>query len=142
VSTRSEGKENKAGPGLETDTPGKRWAGEVLHTAKHEGYEALRDRLVAWKAGLRAEKKRKAAEQLLDYVTDRRPMLRYPEFLAQGRQIGSGPTESMCRATTERLQGVGMRWDGDNAEAVMALEALDQSGAWSRYWSLCLRPSA
>src|SRR5262249_9571996 len=87
----------------------------------------------AWKATLRG-KKRQAAEQLLDYVTDRRPMIAYPEFLARGRQIGSGPTESMCRATTERLKGAGMRWDADNAEALMALEALDQSGQWQAYW--------
>jgi hypothetical protein len=26
--------------------------------------------------------------------------------------------------------------DGDNVEAVMTLEALDQSGAWERYWNL------
>jgi hypothetical protein len=41
----------------------------------------------------------------------------------------------MCRATTERLEGVGMRWDADNAEVVMALEAQDQSGEWPRRWS-------
>ena len=79
---------------------------------------------------------------LLGYVTDRREMIRYPEFLAQGRHIGSGPTESMCRATTERIKGVGMRWEADNAEALMALEALDQSGEWKAYWTLCLRPAA
>jgi hypothetical protein len=124
-----------------TETPGQQWAAGVLHTAKHEGYEALRDQLVAWKAGLRG-KKRQAAEQLLGYVTDRRPMIRYPEFLAKGRHIGSGPTESMCRATTERLKGVGMRWDADHAEALMALEALDQSGEWKQYWSLGLPPAA
>jgi hypothetical protein len=129
-------------PSGATDTPGQRWAREVLHTAKHEGYEALRDRLAAWKAPLRGAKKRGAAEQLLEYVTERREMIKYPEFLEQGRHIGSGPTESMCRATTERLKGVGMRWDGTNAEAVMALEALDQSGEWSRYWSLRLRQPA
>ncbi len=48
----------------------------------------------------------------------------------------------MCRATTERLKGMGMRWDRDNTEAVMALEALDQSGEWKQYWSLCLQPAA
>ena len=69
-------------------------------------------------------------------------MIQYPEFLEQGRHIGSGPTESMCRATTERLKGVGMRWDADNAEALMALEALDQSGEWKGYWSLSWRPAA
>ena len=69
-------------------------------------------------------------------------MISYPEFLARGRHIGSGPTESMCRATTERLKGVGMRWDADNAEALMALEALDQSGEWPLYWKFRLRPVA
>jgi hypothetical protein len=127
--------------GATTDTPGHRWAAAVLHTAKHDGYEALRDQLVAWKGTLRG-RRRQAAEQLLGYVTDRREMLRYPEFLAQGRHIGSGPTESMCRATTERLKGVGMRWDADNAEALMALEALDQSGEWPSYWSRRLRRPA
>jgi hypothetical protein len=32
------------------------------------------------------------------------------------------------KATTERLKGVGMRWDGHNAEAITAPEALDQGG--------------
>jgi hypothetical protein len=110
------------------------WVAGILHTAKHQGYEALRDELVRWKAGLRGHKKRQAAEALLGYVTDRREMIKYPQFQAVGRQIGSGPTESMCKATTLRIKGVGMRWDADNAEAIMALEALDQSGAWQSYW--------
>src|SRR5262249_40610014 len=117
-----------------SDTPGQQWATVVLHRAKHEGYEAVRDYLVGWKAGLHGAKKRQAAEALLGYVTERRDMVAYPEYLAAGRQIGSGPTESMCKATTRRLKGVGMRWDADNAEAVMALEALDQSGEWQAYW--------
>jgi hypothetical protein len=53
-------------------------------------------------------------------------MIRYKEFTEQGRQIGSGPTESMCKAVTLRVKGGGKKWDGDNAEAVMTLEALDQ----------------
>ena len=69
-------------------------------------------------------------------------MIRYPEFLAVGRQIGSGPTESMCKATTLRLKGRGMRWDTDNAETLMALEALDQSGAWDAYWDALLSLAA
>jgi hypothetical protein len=115
--------------------PGRAWAGRVLHVAKHQGYEALRDELVAWKAGLRGARKRQAAEALIGYVTDRREMVAYPEYLAAGRQIGSGPTESMCKATTQRIKGVGMRWDAGNAEAIMALEALEQSGEWKAYWA-------
>ena len=116
--------------------PGNAWVGQVLHTAKHQGYEPLRDRLQAWKAGLRGASARQAAELLLNYVTDRREMIQYPKFQELGRQIGSGPTESMCKATTLRVKGVGKKWDADNAEAVMTLEALDQSGAWEKYWGL------
>ena len=51
-------------------------------------------------------------------------------------------TESMCRATTERLKGVGMRGEAANAEALMALEALDQSGEGKADWTLGPRPAA
>jgi len=121
---------------------GKDWAKRVLHQAKHEGYAGLRDSLVAWRQGLRGVKKRQAGETLLSYVTDRREMVEYPEYVAAGRQIGSGPTESMCKTTTLRLKGSGMRWDADNAEAIMALDALEQSGEWRQYWKLCLKPAA
>ena len=104
----------------------------------HEGYAKLRDALVAWRAGLRGVGRRKAAEVLLNYVTDLREMIPYPRFQELGRQIGSGPTESRCKATTQRIKGCGRRWDGDNAESVMALEALEQSGAWDAYWEMQL----
>jgi hypothetical protein len=118
--------------------PGNVWAGQLLHTAKHEGYQELSEQLQQWKKGLCGAAKQKAAEQLINYVQERKDMIKYPEFLEKGRQIGSGPTESMCKATTQRIKGVGMRWDGDNAEALMALEALDQSGAWQDYWDSLL----
>lgn len=114
--------------------PGYVWVGQVLHTAKHEGYEKLRDELQAWKATVRGASHLQAAEQVLNYVTDRREMILYPKFQELGRQIGSGPTESMCKATTQRIKGRGMRWDGDNAEKIMSLEALEQSGGWKAYW--------
>ena len=82
-----------------------------------------------------------AADRLVNYVSERREMIRYPEFRSRGWQIGSGPTEATCKALTARLKGSGMRWDGDNAEAIMALEALTQSGQWDRYWRSQLRPT-
>ena len=77
---------------------------------------------------------RSAADGLLNYVSERRDMIRYPDFLGKGWQIGSGPTEATCKTLTARLKGSGMRWDADNAEAVMGLEALSQSDQWSFYW--------
>ena len=108
------------------DAAGKEWAGGLLHVFKHEGYEAAWKQLLAWRVGLRHG--RPAADRLVNYVSERREMIKYPEFQAKGWQIGSGPTEATCKTLTARLKGSGMRWDADNAEALMALEALTQSG--------------
>jgi hypothetical protein len=122
----------------EDDESGKTWAGEVLHRFKHDGYDATWQRLVEWRVGVRRGK-RKAADRLLGYVSERQEMIKYPEFVSKGWQIGSGPTEATCKTLTARLKGSGMRWDTDNAEAVMALEALTQSGQWKLYWQSQLR---
>jgi hypothetical protein len=61
-------------------------------------------------------------------------MIHSPEFLAKGWQIGSGPTESRCKTSTQRLKGRGRRWDGRNAEAVAALTTLEDSQQWHLYW--------
>jgi len=120
---------------------GKQWAGAVLHTFKHEGYEAAWAQLLHWRMGLRRRGQGRA-DQLLNYVSERRDMICYPAFQAKDWQIGSGPTEATCKTLTARLKGSGMRWDGDNAEALMGLEALQQSGQWDEYWrsDLQLKP--
>jgi hypothetical protein len=125
----------------EENEAGKTWAGDILHAFKHDGYEAAWDKLVAWRTNVRGTTKRPAADTLLGYVSERRDMIHYPEFVANGWQIGSGPTEATCKTLTARLKGSGMRWDAGNAEALMALEALSQSGLWKTYWQTLL-PSA
>ena len=119
---------------------GKTWAGAALHTVKHDGYTPFWESLTQWRTPLRG-RRRKAADELLHYVAKRSETIGYPEFLRKGWQIGSGPTEAMCKTTTARLKGSGMRWDGPNAEAVMGLAALEQSDQWKRYWRSCLQPT-
>lgn len=87
------------------EAPGNVRAGGLLHLVKHEGYEALRAALERWQGGLRGASGRKAGELLLNYVTDPRKMIQYPKFQEMGRQIGSGRTESMCKAATQRIKG-------------------------------------
>jgi hypothetical protein len=124
----------------EEDEAGKQWAGDLLHRLKHDGYEKTWPALLEWRVGLRRGR-RKAADRLLHYISDRRAMIQYPEFQAKGWQIGSGPTEATCKTLTARLKGSGMRWDAENAEALMGLEALTQSGQWDLYWQSQLRPT-
>ena len=114
---------------------GQTWVSELLHTFKHEGYEAAWERLVQWRAALgRSPTKRKAADKLLNYVSERREMIRYPEFQGKGWQIGSGPTEAQCKLTVGRLKGRSRRWDRRNAAAIAALDSLERSGQWRLYW--------
>jgi hypothetical protein len=125
----------------EEDKAGEQWTSEILHAYKHEGYDAVWEQLVRWRAGLRGGTKREAADALMHYVAERREMICYPEFLGRGWQIGSGPTEASCKTATARLKRSGMRWDRDNAEALMALECLEESGQWKLYWQSRLSPT-
>jgi len=118
----------------EESPEGKAWADELMHVFKHEGCAAAWDRLTAWRGGLGRSRKREAADRLLNYVSDRREMIRYPEFRQRHWQIGSGPTESQCRLAVERLKHPGQRWDRRNAEAIAALGSLERSGQWQSYW--------
>ncbi len=82
-------------------------ASSTLHT----GRSYLRPRCLS-----RTAAHHNQAAALLGCVTDRCMMTKYPEFLAVGRQTGSGPTESMCKATTLRIKRVGLRWEAENQE--------------------------
>ncbi|MBE3040128.1 MAG: UPF0236 family protein [Chloroflexi bacterium] len=119
----------------EESPEGKAWLDGLMHTFRHVGYDAAWDQLVGWRASLRSPAKRKEGNRLTQYVAERQPMIRYPEFRRRGWQIGSGPTESECKTTTHRIKGRGRRWDSDNAEAMMALACLDDSRMWRTYWT-------
>lgn len=122
----------------EEDEAGETWAGDTLHTFKHDGCEAGWQSLLAWRTTLRGPAKRRTADSLLGYVSERRDMILYPEFTEKGWQIGSGPTEATCKTLTARLKGSGKRWQPTNAESLMALESLAQSGLWKDYWQTLL----
>ena len=67
-------------------------------------------------------------------IRDSEETIRDPDFLARGWQIGSGPIEAQRKTTTSRVKGSAKRWDGRNAEAVMALACLENSRLWQSYW--------
>ena len=114
--------------------PSQDWLKQVLHTVRHEGYGPFFQQLLDWRTKLRGHK-RQAADALLGYVAPRQEMICYDQCDQKGWDVGSGPMESMCGVTTDRIKGRGRRWDLDNAESLMALEALYQStGLWDRYW--------
>jgi hypothetical protein len=119
----------------EDSEAGTAWAEALLHSFKHEGYDVAWESLVTWRANMEGTKPREAGDRLMNYVSERRDMIQYPEFQQKGWQIGSGPTESRCKTSTSRLKGRGRRWDAPNAERVAALTSLKDSDQWNLYWT-------
>lgn len=118
----------------EESPAGRSWADELMHGFKHEGYPATWEKIIQWRAALKGKAKREAADRLVNFVSLRKGMIRYPAFREHGWQIGSGPTESQCKLCTKRLKGYGRRWDRPNATAVAALDTLDRNGQWRQMW--------
>lgn len=118
----------------EQDPSGKQWAEELVHAMLNAPWESWWERLVTTRARVRASAKRAALDGLMQYLLTRREKVDYARFREQGLKIGSGVTESGCKSEARRLKGVGMRWTATNAEAMTALEGLQQSNLWPTYW--------
>jgi len=110
------------------------WRHKVVHLALEQGVDEVLDEVTRQRAALRSAAKRAALSRLRNYVGERTSMIRYVESRARGWDIGSGPTESLCKTMAQRLKGPEMRWDPAGADAILQLTALQDSDAWEEYW--------
>ena len=113
----------------------KAWAEARLKEVKELGPQAVLAAIAELNNKVRSASKRESLRLLRGYITERFEMLDYRRALARGWDIGSGPTEAMCKNLTLRLKRTGMKWDPDNAAAVMNLTALRESGQWNQWWN-------
>jgi hypothetical protein len=118
---------------------GAAWRERLATAVCEEGGAALLSAVEAERKTVRSKAKRESLRQLSGYVGKRLSQLDYPAFRAAGYDLGSGPTEALCKTLTSRLKGRGRRWDRPNADALMALAAVEHSGLWASYWQLQLR---
>jgi hypothetical protein len=86
---------------------GTEWAGDRRPVVQHDGDEAAGSPPLEWRSAL--QRGRAAAARLVNDVSERREMIRDPEFRSEGRPIGRGPTEATCPTLPARLKGSGMR---------------------------------
>jgi hypothetical protein len=114
---------------------GNEWADRLLGDISSGGWDRAWELLVQTRSQLRSKVRRKSLDDLMRYLVERREKVDYASFRAAGYDVGSGPTESMCKSLSRRMKGIGMRWTGKNAESMVALESLHQSGLWPNYWS-------
>lgn len=110
------------------------WREKMKTVALENGSLVLLDRLKECYDGLDDADSRSEIENLRNYISKRIAMTDSPDFIEKGYDIGSGPTESFCGCLTRRLKGSGMRWDSDNAQAIMALSSVYYSNLWDNYW--------
>lgn len=79
-----------------------------------------------------------AVAEVVDYLEGQAHRMEYPDYLAQGWNIGSGAVESACKTVVgQRLKLAGMRWGEDGAHALCHLRALYRSekGQWDAFWN-------
>lgn len=113
----------------------KEWAVARLSEIKELGVTPVLAGIDTLAKKLRSAAKRESLRSLRDYMVARVALLDYPMALANGYDIGSGPTEAMCKTLTLRLKRPGMKWDREHAAAMMNLTALYDSGQAKAYWS-------
>jgi hypothetical protein len=115
------------------------WRHKVVHQALEQNVDAVLDEITQQRTALRSRAKRAALARLRNYVGERARMIRYAESRARGWDIGSGPTESLCKSLAGRLKGPGMRWDPAGADAILALTTLQESNGWDAYWKTAVQ---
>lgn len=73
--------------------------------------------------------------QIVKYFRRNRFNMRYDEYLSEGIPIGSGNVESACKnLVKDRMEGAGMRWSKDGADAMLALRAVYLNGDLENYF--------
>ena len=111
-----------------------KWVGHQLSEIKNVGARSVIDAIDTLATRFRAKAKQESLRKLKQYIIQRWEMVEYPQALARGWDIGSGPTEAMCKNLTLRLKRTGMKWDQAHAAGMMNLIALQESGQWDQYW--------
>jgi hypothetical protein len=80
---------------------------------------------------------RAAWQALQSYFENNLHRMAYPEYVAEGWQIGSGVVESACKTVVgQRLKGAGKRWGEAGAHGLCHVRALYRSekGQWQAFW--------
>jgi hypothetical protein len=97
------------------------------------GYVIRNFRGLIKQRGLRGTKK-KTVESAITYYENNREHMRYDEYLAAGYPIASGVIEGACHHfVKDRMEGAGMRWELEGAQAMLSLRAIYLNGQWDDF---------
>jgi len=78
--------------------------------------------------------KARTLQSVLGYFENNRDHMRYDSYLAAGYPIGSGVAEGACRhVVKDRMEGSGMRWTLEGAQAMLDLRAIYLNDDWDAF---------
>lgn len=81
-------------------------------------------------------KARELRSKALGYFRNNRDRMAYDELLAKGMPIASGVIESTCNSLINtRMEGAGMYWSVDGAEAILRLRGVFLDELWDEFWA-------
>jgi hypothetical protein len=107
------------------------------HTMKHEGGAAILQVLEQLDRRRMSRAAREQHETTCNYIRNNVARMKYPEYLKQGWQIGTGAVESACKNVVNgRLCAGGMRWGESGSDEMCHLRALYRSDPdqWDAFW--------
>jgi hypothetical protein len=114
------------------------WLDTQCHRLKHEGGTAVLAMLESMDLSGQSEALREVHRRQVGYFRHHAHRMDYPTYVANGWQIGSGPVESACKTVVNnRLNGGGMRWGSNGANAICHLRAvyLSEPACWRTLWA-------
>ena len=83
-----------------------------------------------------SKNQKKILSTTIGYYERNREWMQYNQYIAAGLPIGSGAVEGACRhLVKDRMEGSGMRWKVNGAEAVLKLRAVLLNGDWDTFWN-------
>jgi len=106
------------------------------------GYVAGALKQMSTKRRLRGSR-RETINKVVNYLVNNRAYMKYDEYLAAGYPIGSGVGEGACRhLVKDRMEGTGMRWTVDGAQAMLSTRATLLNDDWSGFYEFRGRRNA
>jgi len=114
------------------------WRTNYCHVLREKGAKELVNRLCQSRARLSDDDKVQAVGRLLGFLQPRLERMNYPELLAEGYRIDSGPIESSCKNVVQaRMKCVGMRWSRYGAKAMLEVRCALLSDHWENIMRNC-----
>lgn len=97
----------------------------------------IEDLLMALKDGtLSRAKASELKSKVVGYFQNNRHRMGYGDYLSRGLPIATGVIESTCKTLiNRRMEGSGMLWSVDGAEAILKLRGVFLDELWDDFWT-------